>query len=123
MDTIDWNRAAPITVAELPAVIKTYLSAHRDRDVETAMGCFGEAASVTDEGRTHTGPEEIRGWLGRAAGEYTYTTELTGASRLDDRHYDAVQHLEGDFPGGVVDLHFRFTLLDTGRIADLVIEP
>jgi hypothetical protein len=30
-------------------------------------------------------------------------------------------HLEGNFPGGQVDLHFRFTLRD-GAIADLVIE-
>jgi hypothetical protein len=33
-----------------------------------------------------------------------------------------VHHLEGDFPGGVVDLHFRFTLRDA-LIARLVIEP
>jgi hypothetical protein len=34
----------------------------------------------------------------------------------------AVHHLEGDFPGGVVDLRFRFTLRE-GRIAELVIKP
>jgi hypothetical protein len=37
-------------------------------------------------------------------------------------HYVAVHHLEGDFPGGVVDLRFRFTLRE-GRIAELVIKP
>ncbi len=41
---------------------------------------------------------------------------------VDDSHYDARHHLEGNFPGGVVDLHFRFTLRD-GQIARLVIEP
>ncbi len=56
----------------------------------------------------------------RDAGEYTYTIELTGAEKIDDEHYTAINHLEGDFPGGVVDLHFRFTLRD-GRIARLVI--
>ena len=35
---------------------------------------------------------------------------------------DVGQHLEGDFPGGVVDLHFRFTL-DGASISRLVIEP
>ena len=40
---------------------------------------------------------------------------------IDDEHYTAINHLEGDFPGGVVDLHFRFALRD-GRIARLVIE-
>ena len=32
------------------------------------------------------------------------------------------QHLEGNFPGGVADLHYRFTL-DGALIARLVIEP
>jgi hypothetical protein len=33
-----------------------------------------------------------------------------------------MQHLEGDFPGGVADLHFRFAL-DGALISQLVIEP
>jgi len=32
------------------------------------------------------------------------------------------QHLEGDFPGGEVDLHYRFTL-SGASIGGLVIEP
>lgn len=36
-------------------------------------------------------------------------------------YYVAVQHLEGDFPGGTVDLRYRFTLRD-GLIAGLAIE-
>ena len=40
---------------------------------------------------------------------------------LDDDRYDVRHHLEGNFPGGQVDLHFRFTLRD-GSIARLVIE-
>lgn len=33
-----------------------------------------------------------------------------------------VQRLDGDFPGGVADLHYRFTLAD-GLISRLAIEP
>ena len=109
-------------VTELPEPIPTYLAAHLARDADTAIPCFTDDAVVVDEGRTHRGPEQIRAWLGRAASEYRYTTELVGASRLDDGRYDALHHLEGDFPGGAVDLHFRFALRD-GRIAALVIEP
>ncbi len=47
---------------------------------------------------------------------------ITGAAKLDDDHYHVTHHLEGDFPGGEVDLHFRFTLRDDA-IAALVIEP
>jgi hypothetical protein len=108
--------------AGLPGVIRTYLGAHRTRDVETAVGLFSGNAEVTDEGRTHRGRAEIRSWLGRAAGEYTYTTEFIGAARTADAEFDVVQHLEGNFPGGAVDLHFRF-VLDGGSISRLVIEP
>jgi hypothetical protein len=77
---------------------------------------------VTDERHDHHGPEEIRAWLARSATEYTYTTTLTAAYRADDSHFDVLHRLQGDFPGGIVDLHFRFALRD-GRIARLVIAP
>ena len=106
----------------LPPVITGYLAAHQARDLDPALARYTDDAVVVDEGRTYRGKKEIRDWLGRAASEYTYTTELVAAQRVDDEHYVAVHHLEGDFPGGVVDLRFQFTLRD-GRIAELVIEP
>lgn len=66
-------------------------------------------------------PAEIGRWLSRSAGEFTYTIEMTGATRIDDNHYDVIHHLEGNLPGGRVDLHFRFTLGDR-VIAQLTIE-
>jgi hypothetical protein len=41
---------------------------------------------------------------------------------MDPAHVDVLQRLEGDFPGGVADLHYRFTL-DGDLISGLVIEP
>jgi ketosteroid isomerase-like protein len=107
---------------ELPTVVTEYLTAHQARDLDAAVACYTPDGAVTDEGHTYRGPDEIRAWLSRAASEYTYTSEVVGAYRMDDRNFDVVHHLEGDFPGGVVDLHFRFALRD-GRIAGLVIEP
>ena len=107
---------------ELPTVIRTYLTAHQARDADTAIATFAADAVVTDEGRTHHGCEEIRSWLGSAAGEYTYTTEFTGATRTGHVRFDVVQHLEGNFPGRQADLHFRFTL-DGPSICRLEIEP
>lgn len=112
------SQSAP---AELPDVITSYLKAHQARDLDIAAGSYTADASVTDEGHTYTGRTEIRSWLDRSASEYTYTIELTNTAKLDDHHYDLTQHLEGNFPGGQVDLHFRFTLRD-GLIARLVIE-
>ena len=106
----------------LPAVVTTYLTAHRVRDVATAINAFTADAEVTDEGHTFRGRESIENWLRNAGGEYTFTTEFTGATTSDPDHIDVVQRLEGDFPGGVADLHYRFTL-DGDAISRLVIEP
>lgn len=110
-----------IDVTELPKTITGYLTAHRLRDADTAVGAFADDAVVTDDGQTYEGTAAIRTWLNEGAAEYSYTIELTGAERIDDDRYVAVNHLEGDFPGGVADLYFRFTL-SGGRIARLVIE-
>ena len=110
-----------IDPTELPDVITSYLQAHQARDVDTAMRSYASDASVTDEGRSYTGADEIRAWLGRSASEYTYTIEMIGATALDENRYDVIHHLEGNFPGGQVDLHFRFTLNDQ-KITRLAIE-
>lgn len=107
---------------QLPATITTYLTAHQHRDAATALMTFTTGAVVTDEGRTYRGHDEIADWLRNAASGYTYTMEFVGATRSDDTQLDVVQHLEGNFPGGVADLHFRFTL-DGELISRLVIEP
>jgi ketosteroid isomerase-like protein len=115
------DNAETITLTELPRTITDYLAAHRERDADTAISYFTNDAAVTDDGKTYHGTAGIHTWLDRSAREYTYTVELTSAEKIDDKHYTAINHLEGDFPGGVADLHFRFALRD-GRIARLVIE-
>jgi hypothetical protein len=122
MTNIDWTHGTEIAPDGLPEAITTYLTAHQARDLGAAMAHYTADAAVTDEGRTYRGADEIRAWLATSASQYTYTIELAGALRIDDNHYDARHHLEGNFPGGVADLHFRFTLRD-GLIATLVIEP
>ncbi|BDH12805.1 hypothetical protein [Streptomyces hygroscopicus] len=47
---------------------------------------------------------------------------LTDAQQTDATCYLATHHLEGNFPGGTIDLRYQFTLRD-GLIERLVIEP
>jgi hypothetical protein len=54
------------------------------------------------------------------ASRYTYTTEITGITATGEDEYVVATHLEGDFPGGVVDLEQRFTVSD-GLISELLI--
>ena len=110
-----------IDPTELPEIITSYLKAHDARDLDVAVRTYAPDATVTDEGRTYEGREEIGRWLARSASEFTYTIEMTGATKLDDDHYDVTHHLEGTFPGGQVDLHFRFALRDNA-VARLAIE-
>jgi hypothetical protein len=120
--TMESNRETAITWEELPSVITAYLPAHEAREIETAMTAFAADAVVTDEGRTYRGPDEIRTWLVEGGSAYTYTTEFVGAHRTGEAQFDVVQHLEGNFPGGSADLHYRFTL-DGASITRLTIEP
>lgn len=120
-ESITTGSVAPEGV-ELPAVLAAHLAAHEARDVERELACYAEEAEVTDEGRTYRGTAEIRAWLGRAASEYTYTSELTAVRQDDAEHWTAVRHLEGNFPGGVVDLRYRYTL-EANRITNLTIAP
>lgn len=116
------DTAEIISLDQLPVLISNYLIAHRARDLDTAVGYYTEEAIVVDEGHTYRGRQQIRDWLATAASEYTYTIELTGARRIDQEHYVAIHHLEGNFPGGVADLQFKFTLRE-GQISRLTIEP
>jgi hypothetical protein len=105
----------------LPDTIKTFMTALDAREDLRALATFTADAVVTDEGRDYTGRDEIGGWLTASVSEYTYTSEFTGATTTDAT-VDVGQHLEGNFPGGVADLHFRFAL-DGALISRLVIEP
>jgi ketosteroid isomerase-like protein len=116
------DQTLTIDPVDLPQTITGYLKAHRARNLDVAMSSYTPDATVTDEGRTYHGRDEIRAWLSRSASEYTYTFELTGATQTGEDLYDVTHHLEGNFPGETADLHFRFTLRD-GAILRLVIEP
>jgi ketosteroid isomerase-like protein len=105
----------------LPDTIKTFMTALDAREVDRALATLTTDAVVTDEGHDYKGHDEIGAWVATAAAEYTYTSEFTGTTTTDTT-IDVGQHLEGDFPGGVADLHYRFTL-DGTVISRVVIEP
>jgi pimeloyl-ACP methyl ester carboxylesterase len=109
-----------IEPAQLPATIRNYLGAHAARDTEAALRAFAPTAVVVDQGESFRGTEEIIGFLREAGAEFSYTTELISARRIDDAHWVATNRLEGDFPGGVADLDYRFTM-NGELIAELVI--
>ena len=66
--------------------------------------------------------QEIRAWRENVATVYEYTTELRGVQATGEGTYVARVQLEGNFPGGAVDLRYRFAV-DSDSIRRLEIAP
>lgn len=101
-----------IRPVDLPATIRAFLAAHAAREVDAAARTFTDDAVVVDQDETFRGTDRVLDFLRHAGSEFTYTTELVAARRHDDSHWEAVNRIEGDFPGNVADLTYRFTLAD-----------
>jgi hypothetical protein len=107
---------------EVPEVIDRYFEAHDRRDTDAALSTFAVDATVLDDGHEYVGADQIRHWLGEASTEFTYTRTLLDARSVGPTSWTVTNRLQGDFPGGVVDL--RYTLvLSGGLISELVIAP
>jgi hypothetical protein len=102
--------------------VRDYLEAHDRRDADAALSAFTPDAIVRDDGSEYHGSSGIREWLSRASVEFTYTRTMLGADEHSTNEWIVTNHLAGDFPGGEVDLSYRFVLRD-GRISELEIAP
>jgi ketosteroid isomerase-like protein len=98
----------------LPAVVSTYLAASDRNDIEAIVACFTEDAIVLDEDRHWRGADAIRQWRENVAAAFEYTVAIIGSEALGEveggNRHEVYTHLEGNFPGGQVDLTNRFTL-------------
>lgn len=65
---------------------------------------------MVDEGNTERGIDAIRAWRERTASHYEYTTEVFGAEQTTEHEYVLTGRLTGNFPGGIADLTWRFSL-------------
>jgi hypothetical protein len=84
----------------LPDIIDRYLQAQDQRD----------------------NPSVLTTLAAGGASEYTFTRTLVSAEAAGADTWTVLNHIEGNFPGGTVDLRYEFTLAD-GLITELVIAP
>jgi hypothetical protein len=115
------NRNSP-DASKVPRAIETFQTAHDRRDVPTALAQFAEVARVVDDGHIYDGIAGVETFLRTAASEYTFTRTLASAVEIAPDHWIVTNHLEGDFPGGHVDLAYEFRLAH-GLITSLTIAP
>jgi ketosteroid isomerase-like protein len=110
------NRGPDDSVASgsLPPVVSNYLAASDRDDIDAIVACFTEDAVVLDEDRHWRGRAAIRQWRESVATAFEYTVAIVGSEALGEadggQRHEVYTHLEGNFPGGQVDLTNRFTL-------------
>jgi ketosteroid isomerase-like protein len=104
--------------ATTPDVITRYLGAADTKDATALADCFAADGTVVDEGVTYTGRAEIRAWREQLAGQFTYTSVVTGSTPVSAEEHRVTAHIEGDFPGGQADLTYTFVVRE-GLIAAL----
>jgi len=107
-----------LTSAELPAAVRGFVEGWQARDADDVEALFVENAVVSDEGRTYRGRPEIRTWIDSSINLFSTTVTFLRAREMDGV-LGASYRLEGDFPGGVVDLEYQFRLDDNGQIVQL----
>jgi hypothetical protein len=103
---------------ELPAAVHGFVDGWQSGDADKVEALFTENAVVTDEGHTHRGTEEIRIWIRNTIHLFSTTLTFLGGREVDEM-VGASYRLEGNFPGGVVDLEYQFHLNDDGQIVRL----
>jgi uncharacterized protein (TIGR02246 family) len=103
-----------------PGVITRYFSAQAARNWDAMVALFTDDAVVVDEGQTRRGSSEIRAWRENVASAYEYTTEVKNVQPFGGEQYVARVRLDGNFPGGTVDLRYQFDI-DGDRIQRLEI--
>ena len=96
---------------ELPQVVARFIETQQIYDSKAFTECFTETAIVHDEGKTHTGREEIHQWIEHAMEVYK--------SQLEPLNYEQSEsngvltaNVCGTFPGSPIVLKFHFGLKD-----------
>lgn len=104
----------------LSPMVTRYFELMAGPDKTRVVEVFSPDATVTDDGRTYRGRDAILGWLSGPASEFTLTSTRLSAEQTGPKALVVVR-LEGDFPGGRVDLSYAFNQAPDGLIDSLTI--
>ncbi len=107
---------------DIPPTIERYFESDSRRDVEAILALFTKDATVIDDGSTWHGSADIRAWQLGPASQYEYRVTLSGIEATGGETYLVSGRLDGNFPGGTAEVHFRF-ILSEDHIERLEIAP
>ena len=103
----------------LTGPVAGFFEAERAEDLEALARCFGERATVRDEGRVIQGSDAVKRWMKDAKAKYHHTAEPIAVSHHDGRTI-VTARVAGAFPNSPLDLEHVF-VVEGGRIASLEI--
>ena len=96
---------------ELPKVAERFIETQNNYDSKAYTECFTESAIVHDEGKTHTGKEEIRQWIEHANEAYQSSMEALNYEQSGSAGVLTAK-VSGTFPGSPIVLRFHLGLKD-----------
>lgn len=96
---------------KLPELVARFVDTQNTQDSKAYVACFTDTAIVHDEGKTHTGKQEIQAWIEHANEAYQTLMkpldyEETGSAGI------LTAELSGTFPGSPIVLKFHLGLKD-----------
>jgi ketosteroid isomerase-like protein len=109
-------------MVDLPVPVRRYFEVVDGDDPDALVALMTPDVVVVDDGATWQGHDGVREWRAKVVRQWDYTTELTDARLADAATYVVTGHIEGNFPGGEVDLFYSFGLAGD-LIAGLAISP
>lgn len=109
-----------MTTETLPPAVARYFELAEGSDKARTVDAFTDDATVVDDGHTYRGRDAILGWLTGPASEFTTTSTSLSVDRNGSTTVMTTL-LEGNFPGGRVELRYEFHEGDDGRLDTLSI--
>lgn len=100
---------------DLPPTVAAFTAANSRTNPREVSELFTEDAVVVDDGNTYYGRASIASWRRRLAQSASYTKTFLSA-RPAGQTLEVLERVEGDFPGGRVNLLSTFTLDASGLI-------
>lgn len=98
---------------KLPDNIEGLIKAQNDSDSTTFASYFTENATVSDEGSSYSGRNEIEQWIQRAFKKYSMLLKPIDFDQTDTSAVLTVE-VTGSFPGSPAVMRYHLELDDTG---------
>ena len=104
----------------LPEIIKQYVDASNQHDVQSIVSCFADDAIIHDEGETHQGKPAIEAWVVKTIEKYNFQFKPLSITSGDTEVVVAME-VSGTFDGSPITVDYHFSI-GNGKIVSLAVD-